>query len=316
MKVRIAVVCGGTSREREVSLRSGKNVYDALIKVGYEVAMVVYNGDPTRLLKELESFDLAFILLHGTFGEDGGIQFLLESFDIPYTCSDPYTSAVCFDKLITYRLVKDLVDIPEYVHLESMDQLDRVEIPEFPVVVKPRREGSSIGVKICRTPADLRDHVESVLDTYGSAIIQKYIKGQEITVSILEIDGVPTVLPILELRPRREFYDYIAKYTPGMTEFILPAEIPDDATRMVKETALRIYRYLECRDMARVDGIYSDGIFYFLEVNTIPGMTELSDLPASAKAMGMSFEDVVSCVVRSALRRKEVRKWKSSMELP
>ncbi|MCD6463802.1 MAG: D-alanine--D-alanine ligase, partial [Thermotogae bacterium] len=155
-----------------------------------------------------------------------------------------------------------------------------------------------------------------VLDTYGSAIIQKYIEGQEITVSILEIDGVPTVLPILELRPRREFYDYIAKYTPGMTEFVLPAEIPDDATRMVKETALRIYRYLECRDMARVDGIYSDGIFYFLEVNTIPGMTELSDLPASAKAMGMSFEDVVSCVVRSALRRKEVRKWKSSMELP
>ena len=316
MRARIAVVCGGTSREREVSLRSGKNVYDALLRAGYDAAMVVYNGDPTGLLRELESFDLAFILLHGTFGEDGGIQFLLEAFEIPYTCSDPYTSAVCFDKLMTYRMVEKLVKIPEYVHIQSMDQIDELGLPDLPVVVKPRREGSSIGVKICRTHDELREHVESVLKSYGAAIIQKYIKGQEITVSVLDIDGVPTVLPILELRPKREFYDYIAKYTPGMTQFVLPAEIPNDATEMVKEKALKIYEYLGCRDMARVDGIYKDGIFYFLEVNTIPGMTELSDLPASARAMGMSFEDVVSCVVRSALRRKEVIKWKKSMELP
>lgn len=300
-KPKIAVVMGGISREREVSLRSGKNVYSALNRLGYLVKAVDYQGDPTAFLKDVEDSDLVFNVLHGHFGEDGGIQFLMEAHNIPYTCSDPYTSAVCFDKLLTYRVLGSMMETPKYLYLEEVAVPNDLELP---TVLKPRREGSSIGIKICKTKEEFLSHASKLVEDYGGYIAQRYVRGKELTISVLEIDGKPVVLPILELRPKREFYDYIAKYTKGMTEFILPAELEPEEEREVKRVALQVYNYLGCRDMARIDGIFADGRFYFLEVNTIPGMTELSDLPASAKAMGMSFEEAVDAIVKSALKRK------------
>lgn len=300
-RVKIAVVMGGISREREVSLKSGENVYRALKRLGYDARPVDYRGDPTAFLREVEEVDLAFNMLHGHFGEDGGIQFLMEAHGISYTCSDPYTSAVCFDKLLTYRILDTMVEVPKYSYRERADFFDGWNLP---VILKPRREGSSIGVKICKSKDEAISHASTLVEEYGGYIVQRYVRGKELTVSVLEIEGKPVVLPILELRPKREFYDYIAKYTKGMTEFVLPAELNAEDEEKVKSIALQVYNYLGCRDMARIDGIFVDGKFYFLEVNTIPGMTELSDLPASAKALGMSFEEVVDAVVKSALKRK------------
>ncbi|MGB9615369.1 MAG: ATP-grasp domain-containing protein, partial [Fervidobacterium sp.] len=174
----------------------------------------------------------------------------------------------------------------------------------LPCVVKPRKEGSSIGTHICFTEDELIAALSTELNNYGEVIVQKYIKGREITVSIIDIDGLPTVLPILELRPKKLFYDYEAKYTDGMTEFIIPAEIDRQLTEKIEKASLAIYKSLGCRHFSRVDGIAKDNTFYFLEVNTLPGMTELSDLPMSAKAYGISFEDLVDLIIKSAVLNK------------
>ncbi|MCS7174659.1 D-alanine--D-alanine ligase [Pseudothermotoga sp.] len=294
--MKIAVLMGGISREREISLRSGENVVKALKKLGHQVAPIDVREDFLNILPTLKKFDLVFIALHGKFGEDGTIQALLEWLDVPYTGSRVLASALCFDKLMTYRVVEKFVPVPEYVVVDSPVK----ESPlGFPCVVKPRKEGSSIGVHICDTPEELHTYLKEELKIYKEMILQRYVAGRELTVSLIEMNGELQILPILELKPKRRFYDYIAKYTPNMTEFVLPAPLSDAEYRVVCDSCLKAFKVCECSGFARIDGILKDGTFYFLEINTIPGLTDLSDMPASARAAGMSFEDLIDAIVKT-----------------
>ena len=297
--MKIAVLMGGVSREREISLRSGENVVKALKKLGHEVVPIDVKEDFFLVLPSLKQFDLVFIALHGKFGEDGTVQDLLDWIGVPYTGSGVLASALCFDKLMTYRIVEKFVSVPEYT---VIDKPTRESPFGFPCVLKPRREGSSIGVHICDNAEELEHYSQLELSLYGELVLQRYVRGRELTASLIEMDGELRILPILELRPRRRFYDYIAKYTPNMTEFVLPAPLTEEEYRTVCESCLKAFKACECKGFARIDGILKDGIFYFLEINTIPGMTDLSDMPASARAAGMSFEDLIDAIVKTVKR--------------
>lgn len=311
--MRVAVLLGGVSREREISIRSGRRIADALRKFGHEVVEVDVTFDTILKLEELKRFDVLFNILHGTFGEDGRMQAILDAVGVPYTGSGVEASVIAFDKYLCNLFVSDIATLPRSVLVHKANASQIVETFELPCVVKPRNEGSSIGTHVCFSRDELRCAVEEELANYRYLLVEEYIKGQEVTVSIIDIDGKPTVLPILELRPKKLFYDYEAKYTHGMTEFVVPAELPDEVGKRVASVALEIYRKLHCRHFARVDGIVRDGEFHFLEVNTLPGMTELSDLPMSAKAAGIEFPELVNIIVNEALRNPPFSEWVGSI---
>ncbi len=293
--MKIAVLLGGISREREISLRSGKRIAQALRNKAHEVEEIDVREDFVENVAYLKNFDVLFNILHGTFGEDGRVQAILESLKVPFTGSGVDTCVITFDKYITYKYLEGIVDIPK---TKLLTEYEKPFI--LPCVVKPRKEGSSIGTHICFTEEEYNQAIEEELPKYKSLLVQEYVRGKEITVSIIDKNSKPVVLPILELRPKKLFYDYEAKYTAGMTEFIIPAEISEKLTEKVQEIALKIYKILGCRHFSRIDGIISNGKFYFLEVNTLPGMTELSDLPISAKAYGIEFEELVDLIAREA----------------
>ena len=295
--MRVAVLCGGISREREISLRSGTRVYEALKKLGHDVSLIDVRHDFLRDVWRLREFEVVFPMLHGYFGEDGAVQGVLEYLGVPYVGSGVQASSICFDKLRSYQILEDVVNVPRYKVIREPTE----ESPfGFPCFIKPRREGSSIGAHICHNGAELLKFSKMELEVYDDLLLMEYVKGREMTVSIIEVDGSEVVLPILELKPAGEFYDYESKYTKGMTEFILPAPVDDDIRRKIKSQALSAYRNLGCKSFARIDGILREGNFYFLEANSIPGMTETSDLPASAEAFGYSFEELVGVLLRSA----------------
>ncbi|HOL04415.1 MAG TPA: D-alanine--D-alanine ligase [Fervidobacterium sp.] len=300
--MKIAVLMGGISKEREISLRSGKRIAQALRNFGHNVDEIDVSYDTIYEIGKLKNYDVLFNILHGTFGEDGRMQAILDAISVPYTGSGVETSVIAFDKYLCSLLVNDLVDIPTYMLISKDTYQEFIKDIEFPCVIKPRREGSSIGIHICHSIDELESALKMEFDRYNELIAQKYIKGTEVTISVIDIDSKPVVLPILELRPKKAFYDYEAKYTDGLTEFIIPAQIGEKMTRKIEKIALDIYKKLGCRHFARIDGIISNDRFYFLEVNTLPGMTDLSDLPMSAKAYGMAFEELVNNIVLQAYR--------------
>lgn len=323
--MKIAVLLGGISREREISLRSGKRIVQALRENGHAADGIDVNKDFIFKVEVLREYDAVFNILHGTFGEDGRMQSILDALGIPYTGSGVETSVLAFDKylcnLFVERLVKsdnnNVLAVPKFLLVQKRDlencsnnfkdSIDSIvnNIKKdigLPCVIKPRNEGSSIGVKICFTTDELESSIKDELNDYKEILVQEYINGQEITVSIIDINGIPTVLPILELRPKKLFYDYEAKYTDGMTEFIIPAQIDEELAKKINAVSLDIYKSIGCKHFSRVDGIVKDNKFYFLEVNTLPGMTELSDLPMSAKAFGISFTELVNLIANEAMR--------------
>ena len=295
--MRVAVLYGGISREREISIRSGTRVYQALKELGHDVSLIDVNEVFLKRVWDLKEFDVIFPMLHGYFGEDGSVQGILEYLGVPYVGSGVQESSLCFDKLRSYQILENAVDVPRYaVVKEPVD-----ESPfGFPCFIKPRKEGSSIGAHICHNERELLDFSKRELEIYEDLLLMEYIRGREMTVSIIEVNGSKTVLPILELKPVNEFYDYESKYTKGLTEFILPAPIDEKVREKIEDQALSAYENLGCRSFARIDGILKGEIFYFLEANSIPGMTETSDLPASAEAFGYSFEELVSVLLSSA----------------
>ncbi|MCX7795004.1 MAG: D-alanine--D-alanine ligase [bacterium] len=306
---KIIVVCGWISREREVSLRSGKKIYEALIKKGYNTTIVDPKEDGWEpVLKG----DIVFIALHGKPGEDGTVQGFLETFGIPYTGSGVLASSLAMNKVASKKIfTASGIPTPIYVSLNGNERLDSfiyrtLEVIGLPLVVKPVSEGSSIGVSIIREEKDLEPIVRETIDKFGDIFIEKYIEGREITVGVLEIEGELVALPILELVPKKEFYDYTAKYTAGMTEFIIPARMNEEKYKLAQELAILAHRALGCVGFSRVDLVTDrDDNPYVLEVNTIPGMTDLSDLPAMAKAYGIEYEDLVEIMLCSALKDKK-----------
>jgi D-alanine-D-alanine ligase len=294
----IAVLMGGLSSEREVSIRSGENVYNALVNLGFKVTKMDVDANIARKLIK-DNIDVAVIMLHGKYGEDGVIQGVLELIGIPYTGCDVLTSAIGMNKIITKELLKAKgIPVADYVVLDSSNpdkSFNDILSLGLPVVLKPVDEGSSVGVEIIREEDQLKGKLRNYLRRHPNSFAEKAIIGTEITIGVIGDQKNITILPIMELRPKKEFYDYEAKYTKGMTDFVIPAEISKEQEEKVIEYTKIAFKTLNCRGVVRFDAIISkdDGLPYFLEVNTIPGMTETSDIPAMAKAAGMSFEEVV-----------------------
>jgi D-alanine-D-alanine ligase len=305
---RIGVLMGGLSPEREVSLRSGQNVYEALVRRGYRAQAIVLDH-PDQLIPALSEIDIAFLCLHGGIGEDGTLQALLEILEIPYVGSGVLACALAMNKLHAKRIFVSY-DLPTAPWLEPPEELgptwqERVAAEiGFPCVVKPVREGSSVGVRIVHTPEELIPACQATQSEFGAFFVERFIPGKEITAGILRIDGEDRALPLIELRPHREFYDYIAKYTPGECEFIIPAELDDQTTARVQELALQAHRALGCFGFSRVDlRVTPENEPYLLEVNTLPGMTNTSDLPKAAAAIGIGFDELVERMLLTALEK-------------
>lgn len=298
---------GGLSREREISLRSGAGCLAALKSLGYDAVGIDVDRDVAEKLRS-EGIQMAFLALHGKYGEDGSIQGLLEMMDIPYTGSRVLASAIGMNKVRTKQIAvfhgipTAAFEIFEHGQDLGADCIKAKENLRFPVMVKPCEEGSSLGVVKVNQPEELVDVVMKTCSDFGCAIVEEYIEGEEITVGLLENKRTVTALPVLQLKPSSEFYDFEAKYNHGMTEFVVPAEIPEETATMAQELAMKVHAVLGCRGFSRVDFIIdSEGIPQLTEINTLPGMTETSDLPAQAKASNIGYEELVQKMLRTAL---------------
>jgi len=292
----IAVFMGGISSERDISLRSGKNVSTALAKCGYKVLDVDIKDKDIK--KHLNNIDAVFIALHGYFGEDGEVQQLLEDLEIPYTGSGPKSSANCMNKLITKRILEENnLPTPEYQIVKNINEI-KIELP---YVLKATSEGSSFGVFIIHNETDANKQFEIMKNDFTNFFVEDFIKGAEVTVGIVKNKaGKLIVYPILELEPENEFYDFEAKYTPGKTSFIIPARLEENIYRKTLKIAKKAFVALKCEGAARVDFIIKGDQPYITEINTIPGMTTQSDLPAVATAKGETFEELIETIIKSA----------------
>jgi len=303
---KICVLMGGRSGEREVSLRSGKRVFDSLKKQGFNVISMDLEDDLVSALKR-EKIDIVYNILHGRFGEDGVVQGLLEMANIPYTGSKVLASALAMNKLAAKRVFNAVgVPTPHYAEIDAnadiKEEAEKIKkLFSFPVMVKPTSEGSSLGITLVKNKAELPGVLERTVAEYKDVFVEEFIKGQEVTVGILGKWKDQTALPILELVSKKEFYDYEAKYTEGMTEFILPARLAEPIYKKTQEVALAAHKALGCYGVSRVDiMVGKDGVSYVHDVNTIPGMTDRSDLPACAAQAGISFDALVLKILESA----------------
>jgi D-alanine-D-alanine ligase len=296
---------GGLSVEREVSLRSGEKCFEALCSLGYDVVKIDAVRDLTWRLAE-EEVEVAFLALHGRFGEDGTVQGLLEFMDVPYTGSGVLASALGMHKVCAKKIVRQTgVPTPDYLELtpdRSAAQLaaEGAELLGLPVMLKPVKEGSSLGVVKCNDVAELTTAIEQGRREFGEIFLEVYVAGTEITVGVVERDGVPLALPILELVPHNEFYDYEAKYTHGMTDFIIPARLQPEVYIEAQRLSVLAHEAIGCRGYSRIDFMVADGVPYFTEINTLPGMTDLSDLPAQAAAAGIPYPELVEMILLTA----------------
>lgn len=299
---KIGVLMGGVSSEREISLKSGSAVANALKSLGYDIVAIDLKDEVCRAIKQA-NIDIAFLVLHGGWGENGSIQGLLEIMGIPYTGCDVLSSAVAMDKETTKKIfLYHNIPIPEFNVLDKRTfekELENVILP-LPWVIKPACEGSSVGVNILKNKDALKSALEKAFSYGGKIIVEKYIKGKEVHIGILNDRALGGV----EVRPSVEFYNYEAKYTSGMTEYILPPEIDEKTYEKTKEIALAAHKALGCRGATRVDTLVDDkGDVYVLEINTIPGMTETSLLPKIAKSAGLDFPALIEKILREALER-------------
>lgn len=295
---KIGVLMGGLSAEREVSLKSGKAVHEGLIERGYNaVALDVGHDIAARLVAE--KVEIAFICLHGRFGEDGTVQGLLELMGIPYTGSGVLASALAMNKTVAKVVfAANGLTLAPYVVLRGSDRFDESQAGfGYPLVVKPSQEGSSVGVTLVKKPDDLQEAVDTAFGYDDEVLIEKYIKGREIQVGILS----EKALGAIEIIPKREFYDFEAKYTDGMATHICPAPLDKQLYDKVMSQGEMAHNALNCSGYSRVDFLVNEaGDCYLLEVNTLPGMTALSLLPEIAQNAGYGFHDLVEEIVSSA----------------
>jgi D-alanine-D-alanine ligase len=311
--VKVAVLKGGSSLERQVSLRSGARVEDALASLGHDVVPIDADAGLVRSLKE-ERPDVAFIALHGPGGEDGTPQELLEILGIPYTGPGVASCSRCMDKVLAKHLLREAgLATPDWVafnstafrELGAADALEEIEARlAFPLVVKPAAQGSALGVRFAASRDDVPEALVSAFSYDDRVLLERHVSGRELAVSLL--DGEP--LPIVEVRPTEEDrFNYEARYEIGRTEYICPADLPDATATSVREAASRAYETLGCTGFARVDLMLDpDEHPEVLEANAIPGLTDTSLLPMAAHAAGLEFEDLVARIVELALARPGV----------
>ncbi len=300
---KIAVLCGGMSSEAEISRRSGKGCFEALKRLGYSNAeLVEVDTDIAQKLKE-GKYDYAYNALHGKFGEDGCIQGILEILQIPYTGCGVMASSVCMNKEYTKRILSTCPDIPliKSVFVQKGDDVkEKTKDLKYPLITKPVCEGSSFGMTKVNTPDELEKAYLDAIKYNDDVLIEEYLVGIAATVGVLEGENGLFATEILELRPKHEWYDYECKYTKGMTEFVLPAELSEEMTTQVKQIAVKAFHTAGCKGVSRVDFHIVNNIPYVLEINTSPGMTETSDLPAQANAMGINYDNLVEIILNGA----------------
>lgn len=298
---------GGISEEREVSLRSGKAVWDALLSLNYDAQAIDYNSSTIKDIIDYNP-DLVFIALHGKHGEDGTVQGLLESLQIPYTGSGVATSAICIDKVLSKRIFDSegipnaacrIIDRQELNVPDALrDQL--ISTIGLPMVIKAATQGSSIGTYIIKDENAILPAVENAFRYSRDVLVEKFIEGQEVTVAVIG-NNDPQVLPLIEITSANEFYDYESKYTEGMCEHIIPARIGEQGAAEIIRISKQVYKLMGCQGFARIDFMLDKNIQpYVLEVNTIPGMTEMSLVPDAAKAAGINFNELVEIIVKLA----------------
>ena len=320
-KLNIWVLMGGTSSEREVSLRSGAGVLAALQKKGHKAEGFDVRPGPSFLKLHWETPpDAVFIGLHGTFGEDGVIQGFLESIGVPYVGSNSKASALCFHKGLTKKILMDRgVKVPRSIDIQEFEDFKKRKSEGVfgsddylkNWFIKPAREGSTVGIERHRgdsfkssTEAEktFETSLKKSLEFDSYVLIEEWVEGVEVTATIFE----GKALPLVEIRPQSQFFDYKSKYTKGLTDYFCPAPVSEELTRKCQSMAEQAFRFLECRDYGRADFILGPAGPVFLEMNTLPGMTETSLVPKAARASGIEYEDFCDRLVRAAAKRGKI----------
>ncbi len=300
---RIGVMMGGVSAEKEISLRSGRAVFEALRRTGLDVVPLEITSEAEEEIRRVvtrSAVDVVFIVMHGGFGEDGRLQHILDKMDVPYTGPAARSSSAAMDKVVSRRsFEKAKLRVPKSrIWKKGTPRFLAALFLRYPLVVKPPAQGSSIGISFVTEPSQLPGALEEALKFDDRVLLEEFISGREITVSVL--DG--RALPIVEIVPKKGFFDFQAKYQKGLTDYIVPAPLSQEVTLRAQKDAVTAYRSLGCRHLSRVDMIVADdGTPYVLEVNTIPGMTETSLLPKAAQAAGITFEDLCLKIVEMAV---------------
>ena len=303
---KIAVLMGGPSSEAEISRRSGKNVFNALKNLGYVNAEPIEVDENIAKTLRDKGIEVVYNAMHGKFGEDGCIQGMLEVMGIPYTGCGVMASAVCMNKEFTKNVLKEagIPLIKSVLVRKDESYKEKIKGLKYPFMLKPVSEGSSLGMYKVNTPDEMEECFKKSLEYGQDVMVEEYLEGKSVTVGVLEDGEKMFATEILEFRTKTEWYDYEAKYTAGMTEFVLPAELSEEMTKKVKQIAIDAFNACACRGLSRVDFLVTKDMPYVLEINTSPGMTDLSDLPAQSKAMGIDYDTLVQIILNGASLNK------------
>ena len=298
--MKIGVLFGGASQEREVSLESGKAISIACKSLGHDVVELDPKNGIDSLFSDIEPLDLIFNGLHGGDGENGVIQGFLQSIGKRFTGSQNESSAICMDKRVSKALVhRKKILTPNWISIDKEEEIPMDHGIKYPLIVKPNDQGSTIGLTIVKNDKELENAVSLARKYTNIVLVEAFVSGREITVSIIGNKAYP----IVEIIPSNDLYDYECKYTKGMTTYLCPADLTDELTLKIQNIALNIYKLLGCRHYSRVDFILDEELTpWFLEVNTLPGMTETSLIPKSVHAAGMDFKMLIKTIIEESLK--------------
>lgn len=297
----IAILTGGDSAEKEISLKSSKAIEKACIELGYNITTFEIDGNLTEAFQKITKFDFTFIALHGGKGENGVIQGLLDSIKMPYNGAGVLASALGMEKGLTKQIAHSIgINTPNWqVYKNASEAMSNSAINSFPVVVKPSADGSTMGLTIVDMREQLKDALELAVQFDGNILIEDYVRGREMTVTIIGDEAYP----IVEIVPKHGIYDYECKYETGMSEYYCPADISEELALKMQKDALKIHNKIQCIGYSRVDFILGENnTSWFLEINTLPGMTETSLVPKSAKAAGIDFNSLIQLLIDEATK--------------
>ncbi len=299
--MKVGVVMGGISSEREVSLNTGREIINNLDKSKYEAIPIIIDKKED-IIEKTKNIDFAFIALHGRFGEDGIAQAVLETLCIPYSGCNPLASGICMDKSITKSILKTVgVNTAEWVIISNIEELDLIKINDigYPVVVKPNSGGSSVATTIVKEEKNVKEAVIEAFKFDGGVMIEKYVKGEEITCCVMNGE----LFPVIGIKPKSHFFDYNSKYADGGADEII-IELKSPIKERVEKAVLKCWKYLKCSVYIRVDIIIGEDDIYVLEINTLPGLTKNSLFPKSARAYGLNFSELLDRIIELSLKER------------